>query len=329
MSKSKNLGIAKKDKNDEFYTKIEDINNELKHYKNHFVGKIVFCNCDNPEWSNFWKFFDENFESLGLKKLISIHFRENESSYKLEKTSNGIVKNKLEGNGDFRSQESIDVLKESDIVVTNPPFSLFREYMSLLNQYEKSFLIIGSQNAITYKEFFPLLKNNKVWLGNNYIKSFIQPDGVEKKFGNICWFTNLKHEKRSLFIDLNETYKGNEDKYPYYDNYDAIEVSKLKDIPSDFDGIMGVPITLFDKYNPEQFDIVGLTSGRNEFECHPSKRYKNAIQHNPNGTKTSGSKANTRATLKLKEKPESTYYTADNSNDFLKIVYARILIKKK
>lgn len=339
MSRGQNLSIAKAIKNDEFYTRIEDIEKEIKFYREHFKNKVVFCNCDDPEWSNFWRFFSTNFEFLGLKKLISTHYVENGSSYRLElkKDINGdgiingedLVKTKLKEDGDFRSKESIEILKEADIIVSNPPFSLFREYIDLLMKNKKQFLIIGSQNAITYKEFFPLLKENKVWLGNTAAKTFKQPDGTEKHFGNICWFTNLLHKKRSEEILLFKTYQGNEEDYPKYDNYDAIEVSKVKNIPIDYKGVMGVPITFLDKHNIDQFDIVGLTSGREEFECHPSKRYENAKQHNVNGSLSSGSKANTRATLRLNSTPNSIYYTADNAEYPLRIVYARILIKNK
>lgn len=268
MSRGDNLRAAKSAKNDEFYTRLEDIEKELKHYKNKFKDKIVFCNCDDPESSNFWKFFSTKFEFFGLKKLISTHYVENGKSYKLElkKDINGdgiidgedLIKTPLKSNGDFRSEESIKILKEADIIVTNPPFSLFREYINLLMHYNKKFLIIGSQNAITYKEFFPLLQDNKIWLGNTSAKIFLQPDGTEKKFGNICWFTNLTHKKRFEDIILFRFYEGNKENYPTYDNFNAIEVSKVKDIPVDYKGAMGVPITFLDKYNPEQFEILGL-----------------------------------------------------------------------
>lgn len=233
-----NLHKAKEAKNDEFYTQLSDVSNELRHYKEHFKGKVVFCNCDDPTWSAFWKYFHLNFAELGLKKLISTHYDRTEATYKMEYEGgddNDIeagVKTPLLGNGDFRNAECIELLKESDIVVTNPPFSLFREYVAVLMEHDKKFLIIGSQNAITYKEFFPLLKDNKVWIGCNGVKEFMQPDGSIKKFGNICWFTNLdvakRHEKLILWKNYNPT------EYPKYDNYDAIEVSKVNDIPCDY-----------------------------------------------------------------------------------------------
>ena len=199
---NRNLHNAKVNKNDEFYTQLTDVARELVHYKQHFKDKVVFCNCDDPTWSAFWKYFHLNFAELCLKKLISTHYDREEPTYKMEYEGgddNNIeagVKTQLEGNGDFRNQECIELLVESDIVVTNPPFSLFREYVAQLMEYGKKFLIIGSQNAITYKEFFPLLKNDYVWLGVNSVKEFTQPDGTVRKFGNICWFTNLDIAKR-------------------------------------------------------------------------------------------------------------------------------------
>lgn len=259
-----NLGAAKRAKNDEFYTQLTDVSKELMHYKKHFDGKTVLCNCDDPTWSAFWKYFHLNFEALGLEKLISTHYDRNNPTYKMiyeGGDDNNIevgVKTPLEGNGDFRSEECLALLDEADIVVTNPPFSLFREYVSILMEHKKKFIVIGSQNAITYKEFFPLLKDDKVRLGSTHPKEFIQRDGTVKKFGNICWFTNLDIKKRHEELILVKKYAGHEDEYPKYDNYDAIEVSKVADIPCDYAGVMGVPITFIDKYNPDQFEIVGM-----------------------------------------------------------------------
>ena len=256
-----NLNKAKKAKNDEFYTLYSDVEKELAHYQQHFKGKIVYCNCDNPEWSAFWRYFHINFDALGLKKLISTHYDKDKATYKIVYkggNDNNIevgVKTLLQGNGDFRNQECIELLNESDIVVTNPPFSLFREYVAQLMEYGKKFIIIGSKNAITYKEFFPLLKDNKVWIGYNSVNDFQQPDGSFKKFGNIGWFTNLGIKKRHEKIVLRKIYTPEE--YPTYDNYEAINVNKTVEIPSDYDGVMGVPISFLDKYNPNQFEIVG------------------------------------------------------------------------
>ena len=257
-----NLHKAKNAKNDEFYTQLTDIEKELMHYKEHFKDKVVFCNCDDPKDSAFWKYFDGQFNRLGLKRLIATHYEPGKQSYLLDRTRIGeesptIIKN-LNGDGDFRSEECIELLKQSDIVITNPPFSLFREYIAQLMKYEKKFIIIGNKNAITYKEFFPLLKENKVWIGYNSVKEFMRPDGTIQKFGNIGWYSNLDIKKRHEQIDLYERYKGNEEHYPKYDNYEAIEVSKVIEIPKDYFGVIGVPITFLDKYSPDQFEIIGL-----------------------------------------------------------------------
>lgn len=260
--KNSNLHKAKNEKNDEFYTQLTDIEKELKHYKDHFAGKTVFCNCDDPDWSNFWAFFSLNFDHFGLKKLISTHYDAGAPTYKMERTgmSDADVKiTPLRCNGDFRSDEAIEILIESDIVVTNPPFSLFREYTAQLMEYGKDFLVIGNVNAITYKEIFPYIKNNQLWLGvSPRSMVFVAPDGSEASV-NACWFTNINHSKRNQPIELYHTYRGHEENYPRYDNYNAIEVSKVKAIPCDYEGAMGVPITFLDKYCPEQFEILGAT----------------------------------------------------------------------
>ena len=264
--KNTNLHNAKKARNDEFYTQLSDIEKEMAHYKDFFKGKIVYCNCDDARESNFFKFFSNNFESLGLKKLITTGYKADGKGVKLvyEGDKNGnfmvddaeVVVTELEGNGDFRSEECIELLKECDVVVTNPPFSLFREYVAQLIKYGKKFLIIGNKNAITYKEIFPYIKNNELWLGMNWVKDFVQPNGEVKKFGNICWYTNIGHARRNTPLDLYKKYSA--DEYPKYDNYDAIEVSKVSEIPTNYEGVMGVPITFLDKYCPTQFEIVGL-----------------------------------------------------------------------
>lgn len=281
-----NLSNAKKAKNDEFYTQLSDIENELKHYKSHFAGKVVYCNCDDARKSNFFRFFQKKFNDYGLKKLITTSYNENGHGsvlvYEGDTNGNGklddteIKVSELKGNGDFRSEECIELLKEADIVVTNPPFSLFREFIATLVQYGKKFLVIGNNNAITYKEIFPLIKENKLWLGfsDNKTMEFVMPDSYEKynyidkkgrKIGKvpaISWFTNLEHSKRNDEIILYKKYTPEE--FPKYDNYDAIEVSKVCEIPKDYDGIIGVPITFLGKYNPSQFEIVGLTSSSKE-----------------------------------------------------------------
>lgn len=279
-NKNSNLRKAAKEKNDEFYTLLEDIEKEVKHYRKQFKGKVVYCNCDDPEWSNFYKYFSINFDYLGLKKVVSTHYEQDgSSSYKLELLKQGeVVRTELKGNGDFRSEECIEILKESDIVVSNPPFSLFREYVSQLMEYDKKFLIVGNNNAITYKETFGFIKENKLWQGvNPRGMDFILPNG-EKKNVNANWWTNMENEKRNGEIILVKQYKGNELEYPKYDNYNAIEISKVKDIPLDYDGYMGVPITFMDKYNPNQFKILGIM---NTGEENKGIRYENTPHGRP------------------------------------------------
>ena len=267
-----NLCNAKKAKNDEFYTRYEDIEAEVMKYRKQFQDKVVYLPCDDPaeKKSEFWSFFVANFESFGLKKLIATHYEENGQAYKIwidrDNDLNGdgwiddgdAIQEDLAGNGDFRSPECIEILKECDIVCTNPPFSLFREVVDAIMTYGKQCLIIGNQNAFTYKEIFPLIKDNKLWTGYNMVKEFKQPDGSIKKFGNVCWFTNLTTNKRNEEMVLTKNY--NLIDYPKYENYEAIEVNRLVNIPKDYDGVMGVPITFIDKYNPEQFEILGHTS---------------------------------------------------------------------
>lgn len=294
MAGNKNLHSANKAKKDEFYTQLIDIENELKHYKSHFEGKTVLCNCDDPRVSNFFKYFSYNFEHLKLKRLISTCYKSQErdlfSTNSSEKAiwleyfgdQNGnrtpnpeeIGIKEFKGDGDFRSAECVELLKQADIVVTNPPFSLFREYVAQLMKYEKKFLIIGNVNAITYKDCFSLIKENKIWLGAS-IHSGDREFGVPSDYplnaagcrtdenGNkyirvkgVRWFTNLDYSKRHEDFVFYKKYDAEE--FPKYDNYDAINVDKTADIPMDFDGVMGVPITFLDKYNPEQFEIKGI-----------------------------------------------------------------------
>ena len=290
---NKNLNAAKEAKKDEFYTQLEDINNELRHYREHFRGKTVLCNCDDPRVSNFFTYFAYNFEFLGLKRLITTCYKNHDMDlfsqnkceqaiyliYDGDKNGNNIPDpeeigiHPLKGDGDFRSRECIELLKQADIVVTNPPFSLFREYVAQLMQYEKKFLIIGNVNTATTKDIFPLFINNKIWLGYgfnagnaffripeeekpNYAAGVYNEETGLVKFRNCHWFTNLDHQKRHEDIILYKHYTPEE--YPHYVNYDAIEVSKTADIPCDYDGAMGVPITFLDKYNPDQFEILGI-----------------------------------------------------------------------
>ena len=288
------LTAAKAAKKDEFYTQLSDIERELAHYKEHFKGKTVLCNCDDPRVSNFFKYFTLNFEYLGLKRVIATCYKSQSvdlfSNHDCEQAvyqiydgdrdgnnmpdENEIAVKPLKGDGDFRSEECIELLKQADIVVTNPPFSLFREYVAQLIKYDKKFIIIGPVNAITYKEIFPLIKENKLWLGygfsagnayfkipedarNNYANGVFNEQTGLVKFRNCTWFTNLDIQKRHENLILYKRYTTEE--YPKYDNYDAINVDKVADIPCDYDGVMGVPITFLDKYSPEQFEIVGAT----------------------------------------------------------------------
>ena len=310
------LNSAKRAKNDEFYTQFSDIAEELRHYREHFRDKTVFCNCDNPHESNFFKYFALNFNTLGLKKLIATCYagspiantelslfdhetpenkttrnphkieiteviEDSEQGFGLADVAN-LLRNKknvltrLKGDGDFRSQECVELMKQADVVVTNPPFSLFWEYVAQLDELGKQFIIIGSMNAITYKEIFKMIKENRLWLGygfnggnayfkvspNNtdYADGVYSPETGTVKFRNVHWFTNLDTTKRHEVLKLYKTYNAVE--YPKYDNCDAIEVSKVVEIPVDYDGCMGVPISFLDKYNPEQFEILGLDDHR-------------------------------------------------------------------
>lgn len=330
MAGNKNLLDAKKAGQDEFYTQLADIENELRHYRDFFRGKTVLCNCDDPRVSQFFHYFAYGFERLGLRRLITTcyknrdmdFFSENKSEqavylvYEGDKNGNRIPDpeeigiHPLRGDGDFRSAECIELLKQADVVVTNPPFSLFREYVAQLMKYEKKFLIIGNQNALTYKEIFSLLKENKMWLGYKFgDMAFRVPKDSEpratrywqdesgqkwRSMGNICWFTNIDHTKRHEELVLYKHYEAA--LYPKYDNYDAINVDRYADIPCDYDGVMGVPITFLGYYCPEQFKIL------------------DAREH------TEASRLKTKSTPLVKDKDSSINGKA---------VYARVLIRRK
>jgi hypothetical protein len=366
MAVNKNLSSAKKAKKDEFYTQLSDIENELRNYKRHFKDKTVFCNCDDPYESNFFKYFAMNFNQLGLKKLIATCFagsivaerqltlfdeEENQTKtsvpHKIVITEvtdlNGdgatnladvewLIKNdknvltRLKGNGDFRSEECIELLKEADIVVTNPPFSLFREYLSQLIEFDKKFVIIGNKNALTYKEVFKLIKDNNLWIGctptskemyfdtpqsyideaiaNNKNRTAVMVRGKYMCRAQAIWLTNLDHKKRHDMLDLYKHYSPEE--YPKYDNYDAINVDVTAEIPMDYDGMMGVPISFLDKYNPEQFEILGITQ-RND-DPFKTKKYTTDEYRNANDL-------NARGVIIVNGVPKS--------------IYTRILIRKK
>ena len=337
---NKSLRAAKATKQDEFYTQLSDIEKELRHYTRHFKGKIVLCNCDDPRVSNFFHFFSYNFEKLGLKKLIATCYKnqnpdlfsknDSQKAIFLEYTGNKKGSNVpnldetdikyLRGDGDFRSSECIELLKRADIVVTNPPFSLFREYISQLVTMEKKFLVIGNLNAISYKEIFRFIKGNKVWLGYEHPVAFAVPDHYEmrtvrswrdengtnwRSLGNACWFTNLDIAKRHEDLILYKEYRPKDN--PKYDNYDAIEVSKYADIPSDYTGIMGVPVTFLEHHNPKQFEILGITDRANTSGLR-TKKY--TVKEVPNFNDL-----NARSVIR----------TGNN----YKAIYARLLIKQK
>ena len=374
-SSNTNLKKARAAQKDEFYTQLSDIEKELKYYKNQFKNKVVYCNADDPFESNFFKYFASNFDEWGLKKLITTSYvpspiaggqlplfeieglkPDGKEPFRIEinevKDFNNdgavnivdiewLLKNDknvatpLKGDGDFRSEESIEILKEADIVVTNPPFSLFREYVAQLVEYDKKFIIIGNLNALTYKEIFKLIKENKIWLGVS-IHSGDREFGVPKDYpltaassridenGNkyirvkgVRWYTNLDYKKRHEDLILYKTYYGNEDEYPKYDNYDAINVDVTKDIPMDYEGAMGVPITFMDKYNPDQFEIIGQGQGNLYRKLTPRGLSKKFVE---DYYKTGG-------TGSIKEDhPVLGYY---NENNKATIPYMRIVIKNK
>lgn len=316
---NKSLTAAKKAKNDEFYTQLVDIEKELRYYKEHFRGKTVLCNCDDPRISNFFRYFAYNFEELGLKRLITTCYKNQNADlfsmgqseravmleYMGDRNGNSLPEpdeigiRELQGDGDFRSRECVELLKQADIVVTNPPFSLFREYVAQLIEYDKKFLIIGNQNAITYKEIFKLFMQNRIWLGasiHSGDRKFGVPDNYELKAANcgrdetgqkyirvkgVRWFTNLDYKERHEELLLYKHYSP--ELYPKYDNYDAINVDKTCDIPCDYGGVMGVPITFLDKYNPEQFEIVAFRKGNDGKDLVYSFRDNTKILDNGGG----------------------------------------------
>lgn len=356
----RNLHKAKVSKNDEFYTQLSDIERELKHYKAHFKDKVVYCNCDDPRISNFFHYFSYNFERLGLKKLIATCYKnqnmdifsqnDSERAIYLEYYGNSnqsnapnpheIQVNHLNGDGDFRSEECIELLKQSDIVVTNPPFSLFREYVSQLIEYDKKFIIIGHQNSITYKEIFKLIKDNKMWLGYGFHRNmthFINKHYVDYatdadhregmiRVSGVVWYTNLDISKRHEDIILYKQYNQND--YPKYDNFDAINVDKTKDIPMDYSGYMGVPITFVDKYNSDQFEIIALgIVGSIDFSC--NKRMEILDKHGkPTGKFTNNAKGTLYRSYNPKTDKSPAFKDCETGELYTSI-YARIIIKNK
>ena len=355
-AKGSNLAAARAAKEDEFYTQLADIERELANYRDHFAGKVVYCNCDDPRVSGFVHYFSYNFERLKLKKLIATCYKnqnmdlfsqhDSERAVKLvytgDKNGSGVPDPSefdvelLEGDGDFRSNESIELLKQADIVVTNPPFSLYREFIAQLMEHHKKFILLGPQNAITTKEVFPLVMSGRMWLGTKSgAMKFRVPNEKEKdglivdedgnkwqNFGNICWYTNLDYPKRHEDLILYKTYNPTD--YPKYDNYDAVEVSEVSEIPVDHDGVMGVPITFLNRHNPDQFEIVGIA--KTWFGA-ASKTYPKQTQVDRNGRRDV-TKLNDAPALKVNTKPKTgTYYIVNG--EFFVATYVRILIKKK
>jgi hypothetical protein len=358
VSTKAGMDAAKKNKQDEYYTQLADIEAELRHYRPHFKGQTVLCNCDDPYESNFFKYFALNFRRLGIRKLIASCYAgspvqgQELSLFDLEGMNSTDAQAKrpvefllqhdanvlsvMQGDGDFRSHEGLGLLDEADVVVTNPPFSLFREYIAALMQREKSFLVIGNQNAITYKEIFPLIMANKLWLGHGFKRNmahFLTPyvphgrwieqegPGVVRVPG-VRWFTNLDLPKRHENLILVEKY--NPGRYPHYDNYDAIEVSKTSDIPEDWTGVMGVPITFLEKYNPEQFEIIGIAKAPLGA---PSTTYPRQTQVSKDGTKSEVTKLNDGPAIAVSSPPQGeTYYVVDGQYFVQK--YARILVRR-
>lgn len=360
-SKRRSLGDAKAAKDDEFYTQLTDIEKELKHYKKHFKGKVVFLNCDDPRESEFFHYFSYNFEKLGLRKLIAACYKsQNMDLFSTEDSEQAVYleyegdkdgdrvpgRDEIEvqffkGDGDFRSEESIALLKQADVVVTNPPFSLFREYVAQLIEHHKKFLIIGNMNAVTYKEIWPHIQHNRIWLGVTRtgtgqmwfrvndefpVKSGQRTDDDGQRFqtiGSSAWFTNLDHSKRHEDLILYKTYDP--ELYPTYDNYDAIEVGKAVEIPGDYPGVMGVPITFLGKHNPNQFDIVGIAKAP---LGEPKKVYPQQTQVSAAGARSKVSKLNDGPTLKVDTPPaDKTYYEVDGEA-YIQL-YARVLIRRK
>lgn len=358
-SRNASLSTAKENKEDEFYTQLSDIEREVKHYWKHFEGKTVYLNCDDPRVSNFFYYFSYNFEKLGLKKLIATCYKNQDINLfsanvheeavwlEYDGDTNGsgtpdpseISVKPMKGNGDFRSAEAIELLKQADIVITNPPFSLFREFVNQLLTFDKKFLILGNQNAITYKEVFPHIMSGKLWLGvNDGDMSFQVPDHYTpretrfwvdeegkkwRSFGNMAWYTNLDHSKRHEELILYRNYDA--DRYQSYDNYEGIEVGKVADIPSDYDGVMGVTPGFLTKYNPDQFEIVGLTK---TWLGQATKVYPQQTQVGPTGKRSKVTKLNDGAVLKLSKPPvAATYYEVDG--DAFKQTYPRILIQRR
>ena len=328
----KHLDKAKINKDDEFYTQYDDIEKELIHYKEQFKDKVVYCNCDDIGQSNFWRFFHYNFEEIGLKQLIATNYSTTPvEAYKAVYVGGNDYNifscdiKKLEGNGDFRSEECIEILKQADIVCTNPPFSLFRDFMRVMIDNDKQYLIVAAKTCLSQQIVITLFTNNDIKTGYNILNRFLRPGNVYK---DVCcnWLTNIDID---IHKEIQLTNKYDSNKYVKYDNYDAIEVPSLNAIPNDYNDIMGVPITYLDNHNSNLFDIIGYSSYKNKYYYH-NKIYINPKQHNKDGTITNGSKVNTSTVIAYDTPPiNKTYYTASNSDKYLFMQFARIVIKRK
>jgi hypothetical protein len=336
---------AKNAKNDEFYTQLSDIGREVNAYLEYnadvFRGKTILCPCDDPYESNFFKYFALHFRTFGLKKLIAAcHVKPTRQPHKIEITKNSNHLTRLKDDGDFRSDEIKRLRDEADIIITNPPFSLFREFLAWIVEADKQFLVIANMNAITYKEVFPLIKENKIWLGvHSGAREYIKPDKTTQKLGNTNWLTSLEHGRRHQPLPLmtmaenlkHSRHKAISDKrgYDKYDNYDAIEVPFTDAIPDDYDGVMGVPISFLDKYCPEQFEILGATQRGCHDEVPDTKKYDDYWEVRPNGTPTgsSGSKTNENANLVGNDGKKN--YFINKEGKIIQSAYQRIFIRKR
>ena len=339
---NKSMQAAKVNKNDEWYTMLNDIEEEISmhmDYVRQFYGKTVLCNCDDPEWSNFFLFFRNHFEQLQLKKVIFTHYEmSGNPSYKLEWDGSylgydtlNLVRTPLEGNGDFRSPECLALLDECDIVVTNPPFSLLREFIETIISHGKDMVIIANEVQCTSKNIFPLFQTGKLNFGYNHVKEFRTPDGTMKKFGNIAWFTTLKLDKYNDELPLTAQYEGHEDEYPRYDNYDGIEVNQIRRIPRDYFGIMGVyGPSFFAQYNKDQFEVIGCTTS-DELSFRIDKEYKKLGYrfYKNDGVSESGSGAlRDRMSPKISGKGTSDFSIGPNG-DVLHGINSRVFIRSK
>ena len=345
------MARAKKSKNDEFYTRMQDIEEECNRYADQYRDQIIYCNCDDPIQSKFWEHFFQKYHIYGLAGLVSTHYCENGGAYKLEywgEKGTEPLETPLKGTGDFREQECINILKGVDIVITNPPFSLFREYIAQLMRYKKKFLVLGNPNAVTYREVFPYFKEDSIRLGfrtwskampfivsDDYgeeLKAtrktnvgYLDEDGKIYALVQALWFTNLDVAKRKETLFLHKGYTP--EIYPTYDNYDAINVDKVADIPCNYSGVVGVPVTVLERHNPDQFEIIGLGNSTHNFT--PSKVYTQSKMVGKDGDIRDSNIINSCLVLEVEDKPERCVYYLGDEGQYLKAPYARVLIRNK